>query len=153
MAGIANGLALHGGIRAFDATFLVFADFMRGCVRLCALMGLPVVHLFSHDSIFVGEDGPTHQPIEHCMSLRIIPNLHVIRPADATETVGAWRQALLRTDGPTAILVTRQGLPVLEGSTNDISRGAYPVWEPAGVPVDSHAEVQTRLSSPSALRR
>lgn len=134
MAGICNGLALHGGLRPFDATFLIFSDFMRGAVRLSALMELPVVHVLSHDSIFLGEDGPTHQPVEQCMSLRMIPNLHVVRPADANETVGAWRLALERKigDGPTAILVTRQGLPGLEHSRRDISQGAYTVWEPEG---------------------
>lgn len=135
MAGICNGLALHGGIRPFDATFLIFSDFMRGCLRLSALMRLPVVHVLSHDSIFLGEDGPTHQPIEQCMSLRLIPNLHVVRPADANETVGAWAHALRRRtgDGPTAILVTRQNLPVLAESRRDISAGAYVLWEPDGV--------------------
>lgn len=134
MAGICNGLALHGGLRPFDATFLIFSDFMRGAVRLSALMELPVVHVLSHDSIFLGEDGPTHQPVEQCMSLRMIPNLHVVRPADANETAGAWRLALERKvgDGPTAILVTRQGVPVLEHSRQDISVGAYTVWEPEG---------------------
>ena len=137
MAGIANGLALHGGVRPFDATFLVFSDFMRGCVRLSALMKLPVIHVFSHDSIFLGEDGPTHQPIEHCMSLRMIPNLWVVRPGDAKETVGAWALGMSRKlgDGPTAILVTRQGLPTLEHSRTDISCGAYVLWEPEGVAV------------------
>ncbi|MCA9708953.1 MAG: transketolase [Myxococcales bacterium] len=135
MAGVCNGLALHGGLRPFDATFLVFADFMRGAVRLSALMRLPVVHVLSHDSVFLGEDGPTHQPIEQCMSLRLIPHLHVVRPADANETVGAWAHALgrKRGDGPTAILVSRQELPVLEGSRRDVSCGAYVLWEPAGV--------------------
>ena len=137
MAGICNGIALHGGLRVYDATFLVFSDFMRGCVRLSALMGLPVVHVFSHDSVWLGEDGPTHQPIEHLMSLRMIPNLHVVRPADPRETVGAWRYAMERTDGPTAIIVTRQGLPTLEQSRDDVSAGAYSVWEAPGEgPVD-----------------
>jgi transketolase len=121
-------------MRPFDATFLIFSDFMRGCLRLSALMRLPVIHLLSHDSIFLGEDGPTHQPIEQSMSLRMIPNLHVVRPADANETVGAWSLALRRKrgDGPTAILLTRQNLPVLEGSRTDIDQGAYVVWEPEG---------------------
>ncbi|MEM6291555.1 MAG: transketolase [Myxococcota bacterium] len=132
MGAIANGMVLHGGLRPFDATFLIFSDFMRGAVRLSALMHLPVVHIFSHDSIFLGEDGPTHQPIEQTMSLRMIPNLHVVRPADANETVGAWKHALQRKDGPTAILLTRQGVPVLEGSTRDIDKGAYTVFEPDG---------------------
>lgn len=135
MGGICNGLALHGGLRPFDATFLIFSDFMRGAVRLSALMKLPIVHVFSHDSVLLGEDGPTHQPIEQCMSLRLIPHLHVVRPADANETIGAWLHALARRrgDGPTAILVTRQGLPVLAHGRRDISRGAYVLWQPEGV--------------------
>lgn len=144
MAGVCNGLALHGGVRPFDATFLVFSDFMRGAIRLSALMALPVVHVLSHDSFFLGEDGPTHQPVEHCMSLRLIPRLHVVRPADANETVGAWRHAMSRGrgDGPTAILVTRQGVPVLGEAKRDISQGAYVLWEPPGVAADGlHAIV------------
>lgn len=133
MAGICNGMALHGGLRVFDATFLVFSDFMRGAVRLSALMGLPVVHVFTHDSFYLGEDGPTHQPIEHAMSLRLIPNLYVIRPGDARETVGAWSLAMKRKDGPTALLLTRQGLPTLATtSVEGVARGAYVVWEPEG---------------------
>jgi transketolase len=155
MAGIANGLALHGGVRPFDATFLIFSDFMRGCLRLSALMKLPVIHVFSHDSIFLGEDGPTHQPIEQCMSLRLIPNLWVVRPADAKETVGAWALGLQRKlgDGPTAILVTRQGLPTLECSKTDISRGAYVLWEPEGTTAsDLHGVlVATGSEVPMAL--
>jgi transketolase len=155
MAGITNGLALHGGIRPFDATFLIFSDFMRGCVRLSALMKLPVIHVFSHDSIFLGEDGPTHQPIEQCMSLRMIPNLWVVRPADAKETVGAWKLGLERKagDGPTAILVTRQNLPTLAESRADISCGAYVLWEPEGTAVsDLHGIlVATGSEVPLAL--
>jgi transketolase len=133
MAGICNGMALHGGVRVFDATFLVFSDFMRGAVRLSALMGLPVAHVFTHDSFYLGEDGPTHQPIEHTMSLRAMPNLDVIRPGDARETVGAWRCALTRKDGPTALLLTRQNLPTLaETDADAVARGAYVLWEPTG---------------------
>ena len=134
MAGICNGIAVHGGVRPYDATFLIFSDFMRGAVRLSALMRLPVVHVLSHDSVLVGEDGPTHQPVEQTMSLRLIPDLHVVRPADGNETVGAWIHAMQRGrgKGPTAILVTRQGLPVLEGARRDISQGAYVLWEPEG---------------------
>jgi transketolase len=132
MAGICNGLALHGGVQPFDATFLVFSDFMRGCLRLSALMGLPVVHILTHDSFFLGEDGPTHQPIEHLASLRAMPNLHVCRPADARETAGAWRHALTRRDGPTAIILTRQKVPTLATSREDIAQGAYVVHEPEG---------------------
>lgn len=135
MAGVCNGIAVHGGLRVYDATFLVFSDFMRGCLRLSALMGLPIVHVFSHESIWLGEDGPTHQPIEQCMSLRMIPNLDVVRPADAKETIGAWKHALSRKigDGPTAVLVTRQNLPVYAESRDDISCGAYVLWDPPGV--------------------
>ena len=137
MAGIANGLALHG-IRPYVATFLVFSDFMRGAVRLSALMGLPVVHIFTHDSFYLGEDGPTHQPIEHAMSLRAIPNLHVIRPGDARETAGAWRCAITRSDGPTALLLTRQNLPTLAQTQADaVARGAYVLSTPDGAgPLD-----------------
>jgi transketolase len=137
MAAVCNGLALHGGVRPFDATFLVFSDFMRGGIRLSALMGLPVVHILTHDSILLGEDGPTHQPVEHAMSLRAMPNLHVVRPADARETVAAWRHAMTRTDGPTALLLTRQGVPILEGTEEDLGCGATVVWEPDGVGVDA----------------
>jgi transketolase len=137
MGAICNGIALHGGLRCFDATFLVFSDFMRGAVRLSALMGLPVVHVWTHDSFLLGEDGPTHQPIEHAMSLRAMPNLHVIRPGDAKETAGAWKYALERTDGPTALLLTRQGVPTLAETRSDIGAGGYVVWEPEGASADS----------------
>ncbi len=129
MAGICNGLALHG-LHPFAATFLVFSDFMRGAMRLAALMKLPVTYVLSHDSIFLGEDGPTHQPVEHAMSLRLIPNLFVTRPADANETLGAFKLAFTRTDGPTAILVSRQDLEVLPNSRTDIGCGAYVLWDP-----------------------
>ena len=135
MAGVCNGLALHGGLRVFDATFLVFSDFMRGALRLSALMKLPVVHVFTHDSFWVGEDGPTHEPIEQLMSLRMIPGLFVVRPADARETAAAWRLALQRGlgDGPTAILLTRQDLPVMSETREVIDEGAYVLWQPEGV--------------------
>lgn len=126
MGGIMNGLALHGGLRPYGGTFLVFSDYMRPSIRLAALMGLPVVYVFTHDSIFVGEDGPTHQPVEHAASLRAIPNLVVIRPADARETAGAWGVALARDEGPTALLLSRQKLPVLaETDPEAVGRGAY----------------------------
>ena len=104
----------HGGVRAFGGTFLVFSDYMRPSVRLAALMGVPAVYVWTHDSIFLGEDGPTHQPIEHLASLRVIPNLHVVRPADPTETAVAWEHAINHLEGPTALILTRQGLPVPE---------------------------------------
>lgn len=137
MAAVANGLALHG-VRPYVATFLVFSDFMRGAMRLSALMRLPVVYVLSHDSFWVGEDGPTHQPIEHTMALRLIPDLWVVRPGDARETAGAWRLALSRGigAGPTAILATRQDLPVLAESREDIGVGAYVLWEPEGAVAD-----------------
>lgn len=127
MGAAVNGLNLHGGVRAFGATFLTFADYMRPAVRLAGLMGTPSIFVWTHDSVFLGEDGPTHQPIEQLASLRIIPGLHVHRPADPTETAIAWQQSINRTDGPSAIILTRQGLPVPgnEPTTADIERGGY----------------------------
>lgn len=114
MGAIAGGMALHGGLIPYTATFLTFSDYMRPPMRLAALMGIRVIYVFTHDSIGLGEDGPTHQPIEHLMNLRAVPNLTVIRPADATETAEAWRAALLDTRGPTALILSRQNLPVLD---------------------------------------
>ncbi len=129
MGAILNGMALHGGVKPFGATFLVFADYMRPAIRLAALMEQPVIYVFTHDSIWVGEDGPTHQPIEHALALRAIPDLVVLRPADANETAAAWRVAVERGNGPTALLLSRQGLPVLaaaaERGAEGVSRGAY----------------------------
>lgn len=113
MGAILNGLNLHGGYRAYGGTFLVFSDYMRPAIRLAALMGVPTVFVFTHDSIALGEDGPTHQPVEHLMSLRAMPNLFVIRPADAYETFYAWLVALRRKEGPTALVLTRQAVPLL----------------------------------------
>ena len=113
MAAIANGMALHGGLRPVVSTFLVFSDYLRPALRLSALMGQPVVYVFTHDSVGLGEDGPTHQPVEHLASLRALPNLAVVRPADANETAEAWALALTRTAGPTALVCSRQNLPVL----------------------------------------
>jgi len=107
MGGILNGMALHGGVIPYGGTFLVFSDYMRPAIRLAALMGLPVIYVFTHDSIGLGEDGPTHQPVEHVAALRAIPNLTVIRPADATETAVAWRLAISHKSGPTALILTR----------------------------------------------
>ncbi len=126
MAAIANGLSLHGGLRPYAATFLVFSDYMRPAIRLAAIMKQPVIYVFTHDSVALGEDGPTHQPIEHLASLRAIPGLHVIRPADAHETAAAWRIALARRDGPTALILTRQKLPVLfPPPAGGVARGAF----------------------------
>ncbi len=114
MGSIMNGLALHGGVIPYGGTFLVFSDYMRPSIRLAALMGLGTIYVFTHDSIGLGEDGPTHQPIEHLAALRAIPNLAVVRPADANETVAAWKIALQRRDAPTALVLTRQDLPILD---------------------------------------
>ncbi len=128
MGGVVNGLALHGGLMPYSGTFLAFSDWMRGAIRLGAIMGLPAVYVFTHDSIGVGEDGPTHQPVEQLLALRAIPDLTVIRPADANETVAAWRVALERRDGPTLLALTRQGVPVFserERVLAGVPRGAY----------------------------
>jgi transketolase len=131
MGAILSGIMLHGGLRPYGGTFLVFADYMRPAIRLAALMKLPVIYVFTHDSIAVGEDGPTHQPVEHLVSLRAIPNLIVIRPGDATETTEAWRQALLSQDSPVALILSRQKLPVIDrthkgcGSAESLKNGAY----------------------------
>ena len=133
MGAVTSGMALHGGIVPYAATFLVFSDYMRPPMRLAAMSKIRAIYIFTHDSIGLGEDGPTHQPIEHVMNLRSVPNLTVIRPADAGETVQAWRMALLKTDGPTALVFTRQGLPVLErteyASAEGLQRGGYVLWE------------------------
>jgi len=129
MGAILNGLSLHGEFRPYGATFLVFSDYMRPAIRLAALMEQPVIYVFTHDSIWVGEDGPTHQPVEHILALRVIPGLVVVRPADANETAAAWQVAIERSAGPTALLLSRQGLPVLEEARNagadGVARGAY----------------------------
>ena len=129
MGAVLNGMARHGGVIPYGATFLVFSDYMRPSIRLAALMGCRVVYVFTHDSIGVGEDGPTHQPVEQLAALRAMPNLHVVRPADANETAAAWRMALERTAGPTALVLSRQKLPVLPPSSVHrdaaVSRGAY----------------------------
>ena len=127
MAAIMTGLAL-GGLRPYGGTFLVFSDYMRPAVRLAAMMGAPVIFVFSHDSIAVGEDGPTHQPIEHLTALRAIPNMLVLRPADPTEVAACWEIALTRTNGPTCIILTRQKIPAITGtSLNGVQRGGYMV--------------------------
>ena len=132
MAALASGMTLYGGLRVYTATFLVFSDYMRPGIRLAALMNLPVYYVFTHDSVFVGEDGPTHQPIEHLSALRAIPNLHLVRPGDPEESNVAWRYALRRQNGPTALVLTRQKLAVYAkppGWEKDFHRGAYTVFE------------------------
>ena len=130
MAAILNGLALHGGIRPFGSTFLIFSDYMKPAIRLSALMELPVTYIFTHDSIGVGEDGPTHQPIEQLMMLRSIPNINIYRPADYRELIVSWRDIINRFAGPSAIILSRQNLPTLDGSINeDVEKGGYIVSE------------------------
>ena len=132
MGGILNGLALHGGVRPYGGTFLVFSDYMRPSIRLAALMEAEVIYVFTHDSIGVGEDGPTHQPVEQVMALRVIPNLVVIRPADPVETVAAWLGALANRKGPVALILTRQNVPWLNTTVADAMRGGYVLAEAAG---------------------
>ena len=130
MGTILNGMALHGGLRVYGGTFFVFSDYVKAAVRLSALQGLPVTYVFTHDSIAVGEDGPTHEPIEHLAGLRAIPNLNVLRPADARETQAAWYLALKSQSTPTALVLTRQNLTVEAGTDFDkVAKGAYVVYE------------------------
>ncbi len=136
MGGIANGIAYHGGFIPYDATFLTFSDYMRGAVRLSALVGLHVIHVWTHDSVGLGEDGPTHQPVEHYAALRAIPNLWFVRPGDANETSAAWALAVSRTNGPVALALTRQKLPTLPGTAElareGVARGGYVLREASG---------------------
>ena len=130
MATVLNGLMLHGGVRVFGGTFFVFSDYLKAALRLSALQNLPVTYVFTHDSIAVGEDGPTHEPIEHLASLRTIPNTYIFRPADATEAQAAWYLSQKTNDRPTSIVLTRQNLPILENSSFEkVAKGAYVVHE------------------------
>jgi transketolase len=161
MGAVMNGMALHGGLRPFGGTFLIFSDYMRPAIRLAALMGLPTTYVFTHDSIGLGEDGPTHQPIEQLMSLRLIPGLMDLRPADPAETAVAWRMALARTDGPAFLSLTRQNVPDVHdtegrGEAEGLSRGAYVLAEEAGdaprvVILASGSEVQIALEARASL--
>jgi transketolase len=155
MGAAMNGMALHGGVLPVGGTFFVFSDYMRPAVRLAAISGAHVVFSWSHDSVGIGEDGPTHQPIEHLASLRAMPGLRMIRPADANETATAWRAAI-DLDGPTALVLSRQNLPVLEGTAgNDgVLRGAYvlrPADDPAIVLVGTGSEVAVALEAAERL--
>lgn len=158
MAGMMNGMFLHGGIRPYGGTFLVFSDYMRPSVRLAALMALPIIYVYTHDSIGVGEDGPTHQPVEHVMSLRAIPNMTVIRPADANETAVAWRLALENKEGPTALVLTRQSLPTINqdtyASATNSQYGAYVLSDsddPQALIMATGSEVQLALEAQQTL--
>jgi len=160
MGAVVNGLALHGGIvKPYSATFLTFSDYMRGAIRLGALMNVSTLYIFTHDSIGLGEDGPTHQPVEHVMSLRAIPNLHVFRPADATETAGSYKAAM-KLDGPALLVFTRQNLPVLgdnvEGIYEGVGRGGYVLvdtedGQPDVIILATGSEVEIAMNAQEAL--
>jgi len=158
MGGLMNGMSLHGGFIPYGGTFLVFSDYMRPSVRLAALMRQPVIYVFTHDSVFVGEDGPTHQPVEHVAALRTIPHLTVIRPADAAETTEAWLVALERSSGPTALILTRQNVPVLDrsglASVEMLRRGGYILLDAADpelILIASGSEVSVALGAARLL--
>ncbi|MEE9261792.1 MAG: transketolase [Dehalococcoidia bacterium] len=160
MGAIANGMALHGCIIPYTATFFIFSDYMRPPMRWAALMEQRVVYIFTHDSIGMGEDGPTHQPIEQLMALRAVPNLVVLRPADATETVEAWKVAMERRRGPTALVLSRQNLPVLDRASlapaSGVQRGAYTLWEessqPEAILIGTGSEVHIALEAGKLLK-
>jgi len=160
MGAILNGMALHGGVRPYGGTFLVFADYMRPSIRLASLMNLPVIYVFTHDSVAVGEDGPTHQPVEHLASLRAIPGLKVIRPADASETADAWLEVIQTLDGPVALVLSRQKLPVfsaaMQTSDSGLVNGAYVLSDSDGTPdvilLATGAEVHNALDAAEQLR-
>ena len=155
MGAICNGLSLHGGVIPFAGTFLVFADYMRPSIRLAALMKIRVIYVFTHDSIVLGEDGPTHQPVEQLMNLRLVPGLVMLRPADAAETLEAWKIALRRQEGPTVLVFTRQSLPVLDrkilAPAEGVQRGGYILWEsgkrPKVILMATGSEVQLALEA------
>lgn len=160
MGSILNGIALYGGFKVFGATFLVFSDYMRPPIRLASIMELPVVYVFTHDSIFVGEDGPTHQPIEHLAVLRAIPNLTLIRPADGLETAAAWYYALKHKNGPVALILTRQKIDAIERAadfdSNELLKGGYIVLKEKGkkadlVIVSSGSEVPVAIAAQKIL--
>lgn len=160
MAAIMNGITVHGGLRTFGGTFFVFCDYCRPVMRVAALMGLPVIYVLTHDSFYVGEDGPTHEPIEQLPAMRAMPNMCVLRPADATETAVAWEVALSRKHGPTALLLSRQNLPVIDRtvypSADETARGAYILWQrnpdktPEAILIASGSEVSLALEAAQA---
>jgi transketolase len=163
MGAILNGITLHGGTRPYGGTFLTFSDYMRPAVRMAALMQLPVVYVWTHDSIGLGEDGPTHQPVEHLAALRAIPGLSMVRPADANETAWAWRTALKRGSGPVGLALTRQNLPTYErgpgafGPAEGVERGGYVLAEAdGGIPeviiIGTGSEVQIAVAAREILQ-
>ncbi|KAA0265992.1 MAG: transketolase [Chlorobiota bacterium] len=158
MGGVMNGIAMYGGMIPFGGTFLVFSDYMRPTIRLAAMQNLQVIYVFTHDSIGLGEDGPTHQPVEHTMSLRMIPGLTTIRPADSHETVYAWKAALENTNGPTALILSRQGIPVVKDRANPVAgleKGAYIVRDCEGTPdvilIGTGSEVELAINAGEKL--
>jgi transketolase len=160
MASACNGIALHEGLRPYCGTFLIFSDYMRPAVRLSALMKVPVVYVFTHDSIGLGEDGPTHQPVEHLMSLRAIPNMTVIRPCDANETAEAWKLAVAHPDGPIALALSRQGVPTLDRTkyapASGLHRGGYTLLDtdsdPQIILIGTGSEVQHVVAAAEILQ-
>lgn len=161
MGAALNGMALHGGLKVFAGTFFVFSDYLRPSIRLAAIMDVPVTYVFTHDSIAVGEDGPTHEPVEHLAALRAIPNLSVIRPADGNETQAAWRLSVESNDQPTALVLTRQDLPTLEGTKENayegVKKGAYVISKssketPDALLIATGSEVQLAVSAQQALK-
>jgi len=155
MGSIMNGMVLHGGVVPYSGTFFVFSDYMRPAMRMAALMGLRVIYVLTHDSIGLGEDGPTHQPIAHLASLRAMPNINVFRPADANETIVGWQQALKKEDGPTCLVLTRQNLPVLASATvENAAKGGYVLAEDAGfesIIIATGSEVEIALEAKKVL--
>lgn len=162
MGAILNGIALHGGFRAFGSTFFVFSDYFRPSIRLACIMKLPVIYVLTHDSFYVGEDGPTHEPVEHTMALRLLPNMTVIRPSDPTETGAAWVAALKNLAGPTALLLTRHNVPVIDRDqypkASKLEQGAYVLWQSAAghpriILIASGSEVQLALDAAHELAK
>ena len=159
MAAIENGLALHGGLRPYVATFFVFSDYTKPMLRLASLMQIPTMYVFTHDSIGVGEDGPTHEPIEQAAMLRAMPNFHLFRPADARETAAAWASAMVSKKTPTALVLTRQNLPQLKGSSKDAMKGGYVISEAKdaakmqGILLASGSEVSLAIEAQEALAK
>jgi transketolase len=161
MGAILNGIKLHGGLRPYGGTFLIFSDYMRPAVRLAALMRLPVIYVWTHDSIGLGEDGPTHQPIEHLAALRAIPGLDVVRPADANETAAAWATILKNKDRPAGLALTRQAVPIFPrgedgfADTSEVAKGAYILKDCDGTPdvilIGTGSEVQYAVAAQQLL--
>ena len=157
MSAACNGLILHGGLRPYCATFFVFSDYLKPMIRIASLMKIPVTYVFTHDSIGVGEDGPTHEPIEQLAMLRAQPNLNVFRAADATETAAGWYIAATSKETPTALILTRQNLPQLKGSSKDALKGGYVISEVAGdcvgILIASGSEVATAIEAQTELAK